>query len=385
MKVTVICDVLGKENNGTTIAAMNLIRSLKSKGHTVTVVCPDESRRGQEGFAVVPRLNLGPLNAYVEKNGVILSRADKKILELAVKNSDVIHLMVPFALSHAALKIALAHDIPVTAGFHAQAENITSHLFLKDRRAANRLTYHYMYQSIYRYCDAVHYPTEFIRETFETTVRHKTNAYVISNGVEERFHPNGAKKPEEFKHRFVILFSGRYSKEKSHETLIDAVALSAHEKEIQLIFAGDGPLKEKLKERSAKLTNRPVFAFFPHNQMLNVLNYADLYVHPAEIEIEAIACLEAISCGQVPIVSDSKRSATKKFALDERNLFENKNPADLAAKIDFFIEHPDILEEYRERYREVARVSSRSECMDAMERMFLDVLSDREKAKRALS
>ena len=31
MKIAIICDVLGKENNGTTVAAMNLIRSLKAK------------------------------------------------------------------------------------------------------------------------------------------------------------------------------------------------------------------------------------------------------------------------------------------------------------------------------------------------------------------
>lgn len=29
-KITIVCDVLGEENNGTTIAAMNLIRFLKS-------------------------------------------------------------------------------------------------------------------------------------------------------------------------------------------------------------------------------------------------------------------------------------------------------------------------------------------------------------------
>ena len=38
MKIAIICDVLGKENNGTTVAAMNLIRSLKAKGHEVRVV-----------------------------------------------------------------------------------------------------------------------------------------------------------------------------------------------------------------------------------------------------------------------------------------------------------------------------------------------------------
>ena len=39
MTITVVCDVLGEENNGTTIAAMNLIRSLKAKAE-VRVICP---------------------------------------------------------------------------------------------------------------------------------------------------------------------------------------------------------------------------------------------------------------------------------------------------------------------------------------------------------
>ena len=369
-----VCDVLGEENNGTTVAAMNLIRSLRAKGHHVTVVCPDQNRRGTEGYVIVDKLNLGPLNGYLEKNGVTLSRANKKLLEPVIQDADVVHLLVPFALANAALHIARKYEKPVTASFHAQAENITSHFFMKDFEVANKIAYLQMYYATYRHVDAVHYPTEFIRDVFENAVGHKTNAYVISNGVGERFKKTGAKKPAEFKNRFVVLFSGRYSKEKSHCVLIDAVALSKFEGRIQLIFAGDGPLKDKLKSYSKKLTNRPVFAFFPHKQMLNVLNYADLYVHPAEIEIEAIACLEAIACGQVPIISDSERSATKKFALDERNLFEANNPQSLAEKIDFFIENPAVLEEYRERYQGMAEEYSQKVCMDRMEQMLFDVV-----------
>lgn len=35
MKITIVCDVLGNENNGTTIVAMNLIRYLREHGHEV--------------------------------------------------------------------------------------------------------------------------------------------------------------------------------------------------------------------------------------------------------------------------------------------------------------------------------------------------------------
>ena len=374
MRITIVCDVLGKANNGTTLAALNLIDAMKSRGHEVTVICSDKDKAGKAGYVVTPTMNLGPLNGYVAKNGVSLARASKKLLEPAIVNSDVVHIMLPFNLGTAAMKLCRKHGVPATAGFHMQAENFTSHVFMKDNSFANLATYKYIYSALYRYADAIHYPTDFIRETFELAVGHKTNAFVISNGVDERFHPNGAKKPPEFRSKFVILFSGRYSKEKSHNVLIDAVALSKHERRIQLIFAGDGPLKDVLKEQSKKLTNKPVFQFFPHNQMLNVLNYADLYVHPAEIEIEAIACMEALACGQVPIIANSPRCATKKFALDERNLFENKNPQDLAEKIDYFIEHPEAIAEYRERYKGVVAELDRNVCMGRMEEMLYSVI-----------
>ena len=59
MKVTIVCDVLGKENNGTTIAAMNLIRALQKQGHEVKIFCADQDKKGQENFYVVPNRHFG--------------------------------------------------------------------------------------------------------------------------------------------------------------------------------------------------------------------------------------------------------------------------------------------------------------------------------------
>lgn len=54
MTITIVCDILGEENNGTTIACMNLIRYLRAQGHTVRVVCADQDKAGNECFYVVP-------------------------------------------------------------------------------------------------------------------------------------------------------------------------------------------------------------------------------------------------------------------------------------------------------------------------------------------
>ena len=379
MIAVIVADVLGKENNGTTVACMNLIRYLKSRGDTVRVVCCDRERKGEEGYYVVPQMNLGPLlNRIVRKNGVSLSRPKRPVLEEAVDGADVVHIMVPFLLGSMALKVAKAHGIPVTAGFHCQAENLTSHFCLMNSRLATALTYKAFWHMFYRRTDAVHYPTEFIRNVFEKAVKHTTNAYVISNGVNDRFLSQPGEKPESMRNEFVILYIGRYAREKSHGVLIRAVARSAYRDRIRLVFAGSGPRGERIR----RLADRcgilpPVMEFYSRDELVRVINYADLYCHPAEIELEGIACLEALRCGLVPVIADSPRCATRETAIDEKCLFRCNDPADLAAKIDFWITHGELKAEYSRKYIEKTAGCSQASCMAAMRGMLTDVIGEK--------
>ena len=375
MRIAIICDVLGEENNGTTIAAMNLIRSLKEKGHEVRIVCPDPARAGERDCFLVPTYNLGPLNNYVAKNGVSLAKPVHSVLEEAIEGVDVVHILVTFNLGRAAVKLARERGIPVTASFHCQAENLTSHLFLMNARRANNLTYDVFYRNVYQYCACIHYPTQFICDVFEKRVG-PTPHYIISNGVSAAFTPGKATRPAEWGERFVILFTGRYSKEKSHRVLIDAVAQSRYKERIQLVFAGDGPLREAIRERAERSgILPPVMKFYGREELINVIRSADLYVHPAEIEIEAIACLEAIACGKVPVISNSPRSATRYFALGENNLFHCNDPADLKKKIEYWMEHPAERETCSREYAGFAKRFDYTRCMDQMEEMLLDAVN----------
>lgn len=369
MLVTIICDVLGQENNGTSIAAMNLIRSLQAKGHQVRVVCPDAERAGQPGYYVVPTYNFGIFNNYVAKNGVCLAKPREDILRSAIEGADVVHMLVPFGLTRHGIKIAKELGIPVTASFHCQAENITGHIFLMNQGFANRIVYKNFYSHVYRYCDRIHYPTQFICDVFEGVVG-QTPHYIISNGVSGDFRPMPPQKPESLRDKFVILSTGRYSREKSQHILIDAIACSKHRDQIQLVLAGSGPRREFLEKRAQKRgILPPVFGFYSRQELLKVINYADLYVHPAEIEIEAIACLEAIACGKVPVIANSPRSATRAFALGPDNLFRNKDPKDLAEKIDFWLENPEKRQACSKAYLGYAKEFAFDRCMDRMEEM----------------
>ncbi len=372
MILAVICDVLGKENNGTTIAAMNLIRSMRAKGHTVRVVCPDSNRNGEEGYYVVHPIDFGPLNGYVSRNGVRIAQADEDMLRLALHGVDAVHIMTPFFLSSLAARIAFELGIPITAGFHCQAENFTNHIFLMNAHWMNHLMYKVFYRSLYRYAGCIHYPSQFICDVFEQEIGHATPHCVISNGVNKAFVRRSVQMPSELEDKFLVVFTGRLSREKCHKVLIDAIAKSRHADKIQLVCAGDGPLRKELIEYSERLPIRPIFRFFSREEMVRLLNCAHLYVHPAEIEIEAIACLEAISCGVVPVICNSLRSATRYFAKSDMNLFRCNDSSDLAVRIDWWLDHPEERCKCSQSYINYARQFDFDCCMDAMESMILD-------------
>lgn len=111
--------------------------------------------------------------------------------------------------------------------------------------------------------------------------------------------------------------------------------------------------------------------------MVRVLNYADLYVHAAEIEIEAIACLEAVACGRVPVIADSPRSATRHFALGPENLFRCNDPEDLARKMDAWLENPEKRAACSRKYLGYAEEFAFDRCMDRMEGMLRDAAEGR--------
>ncbi|MBQ3894929.1 MAG: glycosyltransferase family 1 protein, partial [Clostridia bacterium] len=84
----------------------------------------------------------------------------------------------------------------------------------------------------------------------------------------------------------------------------------------------------------------------------------------------------------VPVVSDSPRCATKYFAPDEKCIFKCNDSADLARKIDFWIENPALREEYSARCLASGVSVKQSVCMEAMRKMITETA---EAKKRRLS
>jgi len=374
MIITLVTDTFDVGNNGITVSAMRFAANLISRGHTVRVVACGEPgdatgprRDGPEMFWV-PELVVPIATRLAHRQDTAFGKPDRETLVAAIEDADVVHIYQPWPLGRAAERIAREIGVPAVAGFHIQPENITYNLGLGWFPPAAHLVYVLLRVLFYgRFAD-IHCPSTFIA----AELRHhgyRARLHVISNGVSSSFRPGparvrGAGEP------FRILMVGRFSPEKRQEVLIRAVRRSRHAAHIQLHFAGHGPREKRLRRMAEKLPHPARFGYYSQAELVALIRECDLYVHASDVEIEGVSCLEAFACGLVPVISDSRRSATGQFALAPANLFRSGDPASLAERIDGWIDDPEALAEASDAYVRYADLYAVDRTVKAIERVY---------------
>ncbi len=371
MIITLVIDQYGEDNNGTTMTCRRLSQVLREHGHHVRILageCSGDEELFETGYCKLPIVY-----QVCRSQGMVLAKAKMDTIKKACDGADVVHFLLPFKLARKTKEYCDKMGIPTVAAFHCQPENITSTLHLGKSKLANDYLYS-RFKKFYDKFSDVHTPSNMMKEQLMIH-GYKAQIHSISNGVSSFFKPKHVEKPENLKDKYIILMIGRYSIEKRQDLIIEAVKKSKYEKDIQIILAGKGPWKNYLLEKSSSLTNPVVFGFYTPDELLDVINYSDLYIHSSDAESEAISCIEAFSCGKVPIISDSPLVATNQFALDENCLFKNGNSDSLKEKIDFFIENEDLKNELSKKYIEYGKEFQLDACVSRLEEIFIKVIN----------
>ncbi len=365
MVIVFVIDNYGLLTNGTTITAYRFVEALRERGHRVRIV--SVGVQGPDTYSL-PEHYIPLVIPVAHQQSMVFAKYDKKIMTEAFMGADVVHFFMPWQVSRRGVKLAKKMGVAVTGAFHSQPENVTygAGLGAWGAPVASFLYRFYRFR-FYRHVEHIHCPSSFIAQEL-VKHRYKGRLHVISNGVAPAFHPSEQPKaPSDF---FHILMIGRFAPEKRQDVLIRAIKQSRYEARIKLCLAGAGPLEKKLRKLASGLSNPPTFGFYKQEDLISLIHASDLYIHAADAEIEAIACLEAIACGKVPIISDSKKSATGQFALDERSLFKAGNSRDLAKKIDYWIEHPQERVAMEAAYAQRAQVYRLEYSIRKAEQMF---------------
>lgn len=367
MKILFVVDQFDSANNGTTVTAQRFAKVLIDHGNEVRVVTTGEDA---EWKYVVPEFRVPVFDKLIKSQGMMFARGIDETLEEAVDWADVIHMITPFPLSKHCYKIAKAKNVPCTAAFHVQPENITSSIGMGNLNFINYCIYKGFLHKFFCHFSHIHCPSKFIAGELK---RHgyKAKLHVISNGIQPLWKYHKSEKKGELAGKIVILMVGRLSQEKRQDVLIKAIAKSQYADKIQLVLAGKGPKYKKIKKLGDKLLkNKPIIDFYTTQELYDLIGQCDLYVHSADVEIEAISCIEAFASGLVPVIANSKKSATPQFALDERSLFKAGNPESLASKIDYWINNNEEREKMEHIYSEKGKDYQIDRCVTEIEEMY---------------
>lgn len=139
-----------------------------------------------------------------------------------------------------------------------------------------------------------------------------------------------------------VLYIGRLAPEKGLRTLL--AAWRVLDKPPLLRIVGDGPLRDELEKTVAESAPGKIelWGTRPHSEVISYLKKAAALVLPSEwYEAFPHVILEAFACG-VPILAS--RIGTLPDVIEDGVsgvLFEPGHAADLAAKVNWLISHPD--------------------------------------------
>jgi len=153
----------------------------------------------------------------------------------------------------------------------------------------------------------------------------------------------------ELKNKFRILFASSLSHDKGLLDLLKAMKyILNHYSNVELLVAGDGPLRDYVLELSKERKWLRYLGFVDHYRMPMLLNSVDLLVHPSYYEAVSSTVLEGLAC-EVPVITTN---VCGHIVLKEVvRLVPSSSPGRLSKEILYMLENEAV----RKRYSRVGR------------------------------
>ena len=228
-----------------------------------------------------------------------------------VADVDVVHTHTPFSLGIAGMRLARKRRLPLVATYHTPTSEYASYLTSNGpvEHGVESLAEHYE-RWFFSRADAVIVPSESTRRYLEEDIGvarrgPATNVQVVPNGVDtDRFRPVDA---ETFREAYdlpdgVLLgYTGRHGHEKCLQAILDAC--ERLDREVTVVFGGDGPAREELERNAASMdVDARFLGFLDREELASFYAVLDAFCFPSPVETQGLVALEAFACG-TPVVA----------------------------------------------------------------------------------
>ncbi len=175
-------------------------------------------------------------------------------------------------------------------------------------------------------------------------------------GINVLHIPNGIKKQCELKQqmpehtKYIFFGSGRVVRTKGLHILL--AALNKLNYTGKLLIAGDLNQVDCYKNEILEMTTKLDVVFMGliknKNILMNYIKNSELFVYPSSMEAMSMMLLEGVSV-KAPIICSDIIENKDIFNDEEILFFEVDNPNDLAEKINFALENPEIMQQKAEK------------------------------------
>lgn len=292
MKILMTSETFLPAIGGAEIHIKNLLDQLKNEKHEVILIT-NQSGEFQDGIL---RLAWSKVNVL----SIILSLWEKS------KGCDVIHAHYSYRLAFLVGVIGLIRKIPVVVTLHG----------LGTLDPAQASLYTQLKHSFYRYF-SLNLATKIISTSEDLAVVvykyiPKEKVVIIMNGYDSTsFNTTSTQAQnlfvEKFENKKIILTVRRLVPKNGIHYLIEAMPFVIKSNpNVHYIIVGDGPLREKIKERieANKLESYVTLLGIKDNsEVPSYLSMADVVIFPSTAESSSIACAEAMGMAKMVVAS----------------------------------------------------------------------------------
>lgn len=172
-------------------------------------------------------------------------------------------------------------------------------------------------------------------------------AEAVTNGADtEMFRRTTPALPPPPAGRTRVIVPRRLFHKNGVEYFVRALPLVRQQKDVEAVFVGDGPEREKLEAIARELAVHEFCHFMgarPNVEMPALLSSATVAVFPSLMEATSVAALEAMSC-ELPVAASNVGGLPEIVDESVGTLFEPANPNDLANKLVLLLQRPDLAE-----------------------------------------
>ena len=302
LRLAVVTETWPPEVNGVAMTLSKLVQQLSGRGHSIQLIRPrqDSADMAQEGLGWSEMLTRGlPIPRYPQLK---LGLPGKKALihALTLKRPDLVHIATEGPLGWSALQAAKRLKLPVTSDFRTNFHAYSKHYgvgWLSKPIVAYLRKFH-------NRTERTMVPTMELRDQLQSMGFERLD--VIARGVDtDLFNP--AQRSEALRKQWgagpqttVLLCVARLALEKNLDLAVQALqAQQALERDVKLVFAGDGPYRAQLQE---KCPQAYFMGMCTHAQLAPIYASADVFVFPSLTETFGNVTLEALACG-TPVVA----------------------------------------------------------------------------------